>query len=227
MERIKFTWATVVVLFLVPAFLHSCSSSKNNTYWVSGIKTECSAGAGKAQCLTVYKGNDLANAQRENFYAPIEGFVFEEGFFKKIKVKEEKLPAQNVPADASSIKYTLIKELEKTQDKRSALNGKWTLTEQNGNPINRSIVLPILEIDVTGNNIYGTGGCNRYNAAIKTLTQTGLAFGPVMSTRMACNNENIETQYFKALEQVSNFNIEGNMLHLSDAGGNKLLSFIK
>lgn len=96
--------------------LSACASSQHQIYWVSGSKAECSAGAGKMQCLRVSKNADLKQADWQYFYAPIEGFNFEKGFLKKIEVHASPLDPQTVPADASSIRYTLIKELEKMPD---------------------------------------------------------------------------------------------------------------
>lgn len=96
--------------------LEACASPSAHIYWVSGSKAECSAGAGKMQCLRVSPNADLRQAKWQYFYAPIEGFVFEEGFLKKIEVQATPLDPKTVPAGASSIRYTLIKELEKVAD---------------------------------------------------------------------------------------------------------------
>ena len=74
--------------------------------------------------LNIYKGENLNDPEWENFYANIEGFEFEEGYLQKIEVKEEKLDKSQVPADASTIKYTLVNVLEKQKDLRTELNGK-------------------------------------------------------------------------------------------------------
>ena len=75
---------------LIGLLLNACSNSKNKIFWVSGMKTECSGGAGKMQCLIVHKGKNLDEAIWENFYSPIEGFEFEEGFMKKLEIREER-----------------------------------------------------------------------------------------------------------------------------------------
>lgn len=47
----------------------------------------------------------------EMFYTGIVGFTFETGFHYRLKVRVTKL--ENVPADASSLRYTLVEQLEK------------------------------------------------------------------------------------------------------------------
>jgi hypothetical protein len=46
-------------------------------------------------------------------YSGIEGFAYEEGFEYTLTVKRERV--KNPPADGSSIRYTLVKVLEKTK----------------------------------------------------------------------------------------------------------------
>lgn len=61
------------------------------------------------KCLLVKKGTDT---DWTFFYTQIDGFQYEEGYEYVLEVKEEKV--ENVPADASSLKYTLVKEVSKT-----------------------------------------------------------------------------------------------------------------
>ena len=203
----------------------SCTTQKNTILWVSGTKTECSAGAGKMMCLQVHRGEDLSAAKWENFYAPIEGFSFEEGYLKKIEVREEQL--QNVPADASSIKYTLIKELERQLDYHSVLNGAWVLARINDQPINRSVPLPTLDIDLAEMHVSGNGGCNGYGGPIAVLDASSIQFGNLISTEMACMNANIENEYYQALNAVRSFQIKGDFFTCFNAEGEKILAFIK
>ena len=69
MKKIKF-----MMLLSVAIGLGSCSTSTQAVYWVNSSQVESSAGAGKMQCLQVYKGDNLSKAQWEPFCAPIEGF---------------------------------------------------------------------------------------------------------------------------------------------------------
>ncbi|VEH86397.1 Uncharacterised protein [Neisseria animaloris] len=103
-------------LLTVAAGACTISPASSDIYWVSGTKAECSAGAGKMMCLRVSKHPDLQQADWQYFYAPIKGFVFEEGILKKIEVRKTELVPETLPADASSIRYTLVRELEKRPD---------------------------------------------------------------------------------------------------------------
>lgn len=211
--------------------LQSCSTTKNNQsnniYWISGTKTDCVGGAGKRQCLNVYKGEDLNNANWEHFYASIEGFDFEEGYMKKIEVKEEKLDAKNVPADASSIKYTLVKELEKQPDYRSLVSGNWSLTQLNDAPINKMVVVPTMEIDLNQMRVSGNSGCNNYSGQIKRLSPNTINWGNIVSTKKACITKNIEQEFNQAMSSVNTYQIKGDKLIFYDQSSKKMLSFMK
>ncbi len=206
--------------------LNSCSTNKNKIMWVSGIKTECSAGAGKMQCLYVYKGETLDDANWENFYAKIEGFEFEEGFMKKLEIKEGKI--DNPPADGSSIKYTMVKELDKKVDYRANVNGDWTLSRLNDAPVNRSVKLPNMIINLSRMQVSGNGGCNNYTGKITKLTSNTIDFGNIVNTKRACLvNKNIEQEYFTALNSINSFQIKGNNLIFYNEKGDKVFSYLK
>lgn len=105
-------------LFIALLFT-SCSSTKNynnHIYWINSTKVHC-VGVSPMQCFQIQKSKTLnLSGEWEFLYSQIIGFEYELGFIYKLKVKEEQL--ENVPPDASSIKYTLIKVLEKKKDKR-------------------------------------------------------------------------------------------------------------
>lgn len=207
--------------------LQSCSTPKNAIYWVSGVKTECSAGAGKMQCLNVFKGEDLANATWQNFYSPIEGFSFEEGYFQKIEVKETKLDPSEVPADASTIKYKLIQVLDKKEDNRANLNNDWTLVKLNGAPLNRMVKAPTMNIDLSKKMISGNGGCNNFSGKIKSVTTTNITIDGLRFTKKACFNKNVEVEFQNALNTVVTYTLENDTVSFFDENGTNVLTFIK
>lgn len=207
--------------------LHSCSSVKNEVYWVSGMKTECNAGVGKMQCLNVYKGKNLDSAKWQNFYAPIAGFEFEEGYLQKIKVKATQLEGSAVPADGSSIKYELVKVLDKQIDNRTKLNGDWTLVKLNNAPINRMVATPKMTIDLSKNLISAFGGCNYMVSQKFSLTNSKINLGPLAITEKMCINKNIEPEFKQALFGITTYEVNAESLTFLDSTGNKILEFMK
>lgn len=209
------------------ALLPVCNTSKKNTLWVAGYKTECTSGAGKQLCLNVQRGENIDKAASENFYAPIEGFLFEEGFLKKIEVKETSLDSKNLATDPSSIKYTLVKELKKMPDNRAQIDGNWILSNINDKPINKKMNLPTLKIELSRMGVSGFGGCNQYSSGIQSLTQKKIKLGDIASTMMACIDDNIESEYYQALGQIDTYNIGNNQLTFLDKDGKSVLLFLK
>lgn len=81
----------------------------NVTFTIASKLVDCT-GVGPMKCMQVKEGDAT---EWTFFYAGIEGFTYEEGYEYVVEVKREKL--EIVPADASSIKYTLVKEISKTK----------------------------------------------------------------------------------------------------------------
>jgi hypothetical protein len=85
-------------------------AANEKTLIIGAQTVDCSAGAGRMKCLQV---KENASESWTNFYSNIEGFTYEPGYEYVLQVKTEKI--DNPPADASSIKYTLIKQVSKTK----------------------------------------------------------------------------------------------------------------
>lgn len=91
------------------------NTTKNNipvlqTIWVDAKKVDC-YGMVMMKCLRICKKEEQPLENWTSLYSSIIGFEYEEGYLYKLNVKIEKI--QNPPADASNLKYTLIKVEEK------------------------------------------------------------------------------------------------------------------
>lgn len=97
---------------LLGIVITSCSTSKNTqTLLINSEKVDC-IGVAPMKCLQVKK-LDKPNPQWEYMYSEIKGFEYEPGYIYKIKVKVKELDKKQVPADGSSIEYTLEKVISK------------------------------------------------------------------------------------------------------------------
>ncbi|MEC4117167.1 DUF4377 domain-containing protein [Myroides phaeus] len=79
------------------------------TLYIAPQKEDC-VGVGPMKCLLVKQGED---AEWELMYQGIEGLDYQEGFEYKVEVRREEVP--NPPADASSFRYVLVKEISKVK----------------------------------------------------------------------------------------------------------------
>jgi len=100
-----------ILYLVVSIFLFGACNSSQNTekLTVASEKGDC-IGVAPMKCLMVKK-----DGQRgwEFLYTEIEGIKYEPGYEYVIEVK--KTERKNPAADQSAIKYTLVKEISKTQ----------------------------------------------------------------------------------------------------------------
>lgn len=85
---------------------YSCKSEGSKLI-VASQQADC-VGVGPQKCYLV---KESADKDWEFLYQDIGGFRFEPGYEYKLEVRKERI--ENPPADGSSIKYTLIKEISK------------------------------------------------------------------------------------------------------------------
>ena len=220
MKKIKF-----MMLLIVAIGLGSCSTSTQAVYWVNSSQVESSAGTGKMQCLQVYKGDNLSKAQWEAFCAPIEGFTFEEGYFKKIEVSEK--PQKDVSAGAPNVAYTLVREIEKVKDSRFDLQGEWKLVSMGEMTITPE-AQPTLKLNIREMKVNGSDSCNTFMGSIETLTDKELVFGDLASTLMLCVEKmEVADAFGMAMQKVRQYQLKGDQLLLTDKQGGVLLTFAK
>ncbi len=115
MKRLSFL--TVLALVLLMAI--SCTKNSGTTSIQPGpgiislriaSATKDCYGSYAQKCLQVQENG---SPKWELFYNPIAGFTYEPGYEYELLVKRETV--NNPPADGSSIKYTLVKEVSKTK----------------------------------------------------------------------------------------------------------------
>jgi heat shock protein HslJ len=75
-----------------------------------------------------------------------------------------------------------------------------------------------MTFDDSTQRVYGFGGCNRYNAGY-TLSADSLLFGPVISTRMACEGfDSLESAFLQTLPRMQHVTLSDSLLILSGEG---------
>lgn len=203
------------------------SVSGNKTMWVSGYKTQCDPGAGKGECLLVTNDSNLAEATWENFYSNIEGFNFEPDFLQRIEVKVTEFSGTKIAADRSSLKYTLVKVLEKKQDTRWDLQGDWTLNKINGDMLKNTDEIPNVSIDLKKNQFSGHNGCNSFSGVITNVTTDKLNFEKVLSTLRDCMDMPISDVFDAAVKNIYSYKVNDNILSFYNKANQEVLSFTK
>jgi heat shock protein HslJ/uncharacterized membrane protein len=105
------------------------------------------------------------------------------------------------------------------------LHDIWVLEKLNGKKasiVNFNKELPNLEINSSTNQFMGYAGCNRMNGTI--FFEKGLLrFSNTITTRMACGENNKESEFIKALESTTSYKVENMRLTLSNPSGVELV----
>jgi uncharacterized lipoprotein NlpE involved in copper resistance len=102
----------LIILGIIGIILSACNSnekSKEKTVYIGAETTSCTSDEMQKECLQIKWRKD--QKEWEVFYDEIKGFTYEKGNEYELIISEEKL--DNAPADASSIKYKLVKEISK------------------------------------------------------------------------------------------------------------------
>lgn len=77
-------------------------------------------------------------------------------------------------------------------------------------------------LEITAGKISGKGGCNRYSAPAK-FVRGMIEIGPIVSTKMACDQLESEQAFFSALERSKAFRVEEGKMTLFDEDGKPLI----
>ena len=206
--------------------LIACKSNEQIpvVYKINSAKVKC-VGVAPKNCLQIQKEKNIGTDTWEMFYSSIEGFEYEPGYVYTISVKETQLPADEVPADGSSIKYELIEVLEKSQDPLLVLHDIYIVQEIMGTVIQGDSLtkVPTMEIFVSERRISGTDGCNTYFASIEVLSENEINFSPVGSTRMLCLDMSIPDLFSNAIGEVASYTRKNEKVMLTNSKGETVI----
>ncbi len=220
----------IVMGFLLSILLGACTPKNTTTVlWVNSVKVTADAGAAKLPCLQITKQKDLTNPKWEVFYGNIKGFKPKVGFFQKIEVKEIPIPKENIPADGSSVNYTLVKVLEEKIDSKWRLNDIWALVTIKGKTITvpDGLERPNLAIQLGEMRFAGTDGCNQMMGRIKNVTGNTIEFYELATTMMVCSDMTIPQAFREALLKTKTYKIIDLELTLFGADKKELLKLRK
>jgi heat shock protein HslJ len=214
----------------------SCKSKKitdhNNViekvFWINSTKLTCE-GVGIMNCLQIQESPEIEDGKWNNFYSKIEGFEYKPGNIYRIKVKVEQLPTP-IPADASSLKYSLVEVISQKPDLTLRISGIWRVESigeiQNPTGMGKALTM---ELNASERGIFVFSGCNTIRGPITKLTETEVEFGNLMSTMMACSQTEmvLERGVTKALEKVKKYRIENKRLYLTTSDGTPVMILLK
>jgi putative lipoprotein len=105
-------------------------------------------------------------------------------------------------------------------------NTYWKLVELNGAAVAPGEDKELHMILRSDDEVGGYSGCNHFSGSV-TLTDGGIAFGPIASTRRMCQEVmEQEDAFLQALESAHRFAISGEDLAIEGAGGEITMRFV-
>ncbi|MCD6064437.1 MAG: hypothetical protein K0R82_2348 [Flavipsychrobacter sp.] len=114
------------------------------------------------------------------------------------------------------------------QKEHDALAGKnWKLEELMGEPVvgRNAAGEAYIKFGTDSNRVSGNTGCNHFFGSYKLAAPGQIAIEKVGSTKRACPNMDVETNYLKALGDASTYKLDGDVLLLGNAGNDELAKF--
>ncbi len=197
------------------------------TYWINSYRVPC-MGVAPMNCLQIRKET---SRQWHNFHSSIIGFDYEPGYLYRVRVLEERLDPSQVPADTSSIRYTLVSVEEKIRDPKLRINDIWVLREMEGceileEKLSGRLKRPYIEFHLRDSRYIGSDGCNIFTGSIEAIGDTELRLGPASSTKMYCEDMTIPDTFHRLLSRVDAYGFRERDLVLLE-GSAILLNFRK
>ena len=92
-------------------------------------------------------------------------------------------------------------------------NTRWRLVEVLGKPIaeyGEQMKTPEFYFDSKENRVSGNAGCNQIFGSYKLKEGSGIEFGPLASTQMACQNMSLEQIFTQNVENIDTYAIYDN-----------------
>lgn len=202
---------------------------------VAHFVSDC-VGVGPQQCLNVRESTE---DDWTLWYDPINGFEHEAGYDYRLMISETHVA--DPPADASSIRWTLIEVLEKTPVVTSETDGDpilrpWKLESFGpaadlGDAATTALVEGALTSLAADNpvtlglreegRVGGFDGCNRYFGDFVIENGHQIVQGPKGATMMACpdGRMDLEQAFLRNLEAATRLFLRGEALELENDAG--------
>ena len=204
------------------------AEGEQKTIYVGPELVDC-VGVAPQKCMQVKE-----NPEDEYilFYDQIEGFEYEEGSEYQLIISEEQV--EDPPADASSIKWTLVsvesKEPVADSDTVQLVGTDWLLDSyltQEGEMV-EPLAGTYTSAYFEDGQVNGKASCNGYFGGYQ-VEGNSISIGPLASTEMFCGNPpgvmDQEFAFLSAMGSAADYAIEGEQLFISDADGATILVF--
>jgi len=131
---------------------------------------------------------------------------------------KQEISVKPAPADENTSKFM---ETEKNEKLIRLYDRQWTLTELNGKStenLSPAIGLIFIHFSASDNNIFGSGGCNRFFGKYEERKGGWITLSDIGMTKKACPDMSIEDELTQVLKSVNCYTIEGDTLIFKKGG---------
>ncbi len=114
------------------------------------------------------------------------------------------------------IGFSACKTAQTGKNQSSSLTPKyWRLVELNGVPVAKDpLATREAHMILKGTQVNGNTGCNSFFGSFELKADSGISFGKMGSTLMACKDMQLDKAYLDALTNASSYSVNGNVLIL-------------
>lgn len=105
----------------------------------------------------------------------------------------------------------------------------WKLTTLLGQPLSQSHAMSkeaFIKFNIDGKSVGGNGGCNSFGGSYEISDASHISFGPIMSTKMYCEDAQFENVFLNLISRADNYLISGDTLFLRNAGMDSTAKFV-
>lgn len=220
-QRGYWTIALLTLAGVVAACGPFAGGSAGKTLYVGPYQVDC-VGVAPQKCLLV---REKPTDDWTYFYDQIQGFEYEPGFEYELRIMEERV--ENPPADASSLRWTLLEVVAKT---RSLEGTTWVMEAYLNSEGVLAGALPGSKATARFENgeVGGVASCNNYFGTYRFHGGDKLSVDIGGMTEMYCAPEELmaqEGEFLAALDKAASYVIAENKLQIEDVSGKGILVF--
>ncbi len=210
------------LFFLIGVVVFTAQAQDTKKLYIADRRVSCS-GVVSGKCLQI---KEKAKDDWEPFYANIEGFAYEEGYEYRILVK--KVPVNNAPADALSMRYKLAKIISRKKTAYNspvALGGtKWILRTfvVDTQTFKFPDTLTYMILNLKEGKVNGRAICNNFFGSVKAFNGN-IEFKEIADTKMFCQGQIFEDEIFKTMREATTYQITEEALIITTNATNQLI----
>ncbi|WP_430972811.1 copper resistance protein NlpE N-terminal domain-containing protein [Sunxiuqinia rutila] len=176
-----------------PGIMYSLSLNKDRTYSESSTYLDREDGTFRNSGTFEIVNDTIVHLKDKDQHEGLKQFV----------IKNNQLVILDIygnPIESGYADWYILNKSEKAAQQID-LSGKWILTQMNTTTVEGENA-PYIEFQLDANRFSGFGGCNRIGGNFE-LSGDSIQFGMIMATKMACFDDQYETEFLKTLNEQS------------------------